>query len=587
MSTAVKRKRASKPKVRTGCFTCKSVPAIGIQIRKVKCDEGKPECSRYGPEIPSKTIGLTPAPGARAPDENVTANTSWESRALEFFFHKTASQLAGFFEGSFWKGSVLQLSLVEPAIRQAIAAIGSLHEHKGTRKFLPSSNAASHGPDPAVQLYTRAIRATIEKTATDPDAIPIVVVASILFTAFEFLRGNSNAAASHISSGINLLWAWREKTGGRPQVPWGQRSSSFQSHFVETELAPIISLFNVNTSEFSTGTRKKVLLNPVDTGLLILADEFQTLREVRVAMIDLVTATAGVFQLLDENINKGLLPSAELLIIIDGLRRTRDRWKANFDDLVRRQEATWNKEQQDAADVIRLMWYATVMGTTTYRVDCECAWDVHQEDFEEILRIGELIVSDPDRYPDELSKTLSLDFGLLYPLHAVAWKCRWPRVRRRGLDLLRRMPRQEWWYDVDHYHTVFSRIMDIEEAHLDLRDGIVPDEAALIPEHVRVHDFYTVPTLTKVNGYSLYKLKFVTKPHGLEGERHITTEDLWLPAHHEGEAVAPFNLFCCKEWAKTERTNAQTVNMVTTAVLGLDGSQEVVCDHLTDKRQTT
>jgi hypothetical protein len=439
-----------------------------------------------------------------------------------------------------------------------------------------------------MQLYNRAIRATIEKAAADTDAIPVVVVASILFTAFEFLRGNPNAAASHISSGINLLWAWREKAGGRPKVPWGQKSSSFQSHFVETELAPIISLFNVNTSEFSTGTRKKLLLNPVDTGTLILAERFETLREVRVAMIDMVTATTGVFQLLDENLDKGLLPSAELLIIIEGLRRTRDRWKANFDEIVRRQGSTWNKEQQAAADVIRLMWYSTVMGTTTYRVDCECAWDVHREDFEEIIRIGESIVSDPDRYPDELSKTLSLDFGLLYPLHAAAWKCRWPRLRRRGLDLLRRMPRQEWWYNVNHYHTIFSRIMKVEEAHLEPCDGIALDEATLIPEHVRVHDFCTVPTQTKANGYSLYKLKFMTKPHGLEGEQHITTEDLWLPTPHEGEAVAPFNLFCCKEWAKTERTDAQTVNMVTSVVLGLDGSQELGSDiPLTEHDQNT
>ncbi|KAI2469846.1 hypothetical protein F4781DRAFT_201995 [Annulohypoxylon bovei var. microspora] len=37
-TTAPKRKRASRPKVRTGCITCK--------IRRVKCDETKPACTR-------------------------------------------------------------------------------------------------------------------------------------------------------------------------------------------------------------------------------------------------------------------------------------------------------------------------------------------------------------------------------------------------------------------------------------------------------------------------------------------------------------------------------------------------------------
>ncbi|KAE8374551.1 hypothetical protein BDV26DRAFT_284222 [Aspergillus bertholletiae] len=459
MPTPVQRKRASKPKVRTGCVTC-------------KCTSTGRKCDGYAsPTAPSQISAPLLAV--------TTAKSSNESRALEFFFHKSSSQLAGFFEGSFWKVTVLQLGLVEPSIRQAMAAIGSLHEHKGGCKLLPSFNAAGGDPDPAILLYTRALRSTIEKSAADPSAIPVVVVASILFTAFEFLRGNASAAASHISNGINLLWAWREKTGGRPKVPWGQGYSSFQSHFVETELAPILSLFNLNSTEFHPGTRRKVLLNPVDTGLLILSDS--------------------------------------------GLRQTRERWKTNFDDLVRRQGAMWDKNQQDAADVLRLMWYSTVMGTTTYRVGSECAWDEQREDFEEIVRIGEKIVSDPDRYPDELSKTLCLDF----------------------------------------------------ESCLDPHEVITYEDAASIPEHIRVHDFYTAPTSTQANGCTLHKLTLVTKPDGLDGDWHSTTEDLWLPTPpRDGDVVSPFNLFCCKDWAKAERSNAETVKLVTNAVLGLEESPE-------------
>ncbi|EIT75473.1 hypothetical protein AO1008_10879 [Aspergillus oryzae 100-8] len=568
MPTPAKRKRASKPKVRTGCITCK--------IRKVKCDEGKPACARCvstGRKCDGYASQTTSSNISQPLLTAVTAKSSTESRALEFFFHKSSSQLSGFFEGSFWKVTVLQLSLVEPAIRQAIAAIGSLHEHKGGCKLLPSFNTAGGDPHPAIQLYTRALRSTIEKSAADTGAIPVVVVASILFTAFEFLRGNASAAASHISNGINLLWAWREKTGSRPRVPWGQGYSSFQSYFVETELAPILSLFNLNSSEFHPGTRRKVLLNPVDTGLLILTDRFESLREVRVAMVDLVTATAAVFQLLDQNLKLGKLPDAGLLTIISGLRQTRDRWKTNFDDLVRRQSATWDKNEQDAAEVLRLMWYSTVMGTTTYRVGSECAWDEHREDFEEIVRIGEKIVSDPDRYPDELSKTLCLDFGLLYPLHAVAWKCRWPHLRRKGLDLLRRMPRKEWWYEVSHYHDVFLQIMEFEEACVDPHEVSTTEDASIIPEHVRVHDFYTEQTSTKANGCTLHKLTLLTKPNGLDGDWHFTTEDLWLPTPpQDGDTVSPFNLFCCKDWAKAELSNTQTVNLVTKAVLGPEES---------------
>ncbi|KAE8355916.1 hypothetical protein BDV28DRAFT_155040 [Aspergillus coremiiformis] len=458
MTTPVKRKRASKPKVRTGCITC-------------KCTSTGRKCDGYALQIASSEI----SPLFKAV---TAAKSGMESRALEFFFHRSASQLAGFFELSFWKGTVLQLSLVEPAIRQAIAAIGSLHEHKGGCKLLPSFNAAGGDSDPAMQMYTRAIRSTIEAAAADSSAIPVVIVASILFTTFEFLRGDASAAASHISGGINLLWAWREKTGGQPKVPWGQRYSSFQSEFVETELAPFLSHFNLNTSAYHPETRKKVLLNPVQTGRLLLAD------------------------------------SVEPLTIINGLRPTRDRWKTNFDDLVRRQETQWKKNEQDAADILRLMWHSTLMATTSSRAGSQCAWDEHREDFEEIIRIGERIVSEPDRYPDELSKTL------------------------------------------------------------------FPEEAALIPEHVRVHNFCTQPTSKKANGFSLHKLTLMTKPDGLDGKWDSTTEVFWLPTPREGEAAAPFDLFCCTGWAKVkaERANPHAVTKMTTVVLGLEELSDINSD---------
>ncbi|KAL2859867.1 uncharacterized protein BJX67DRAFT_368636 [Aspergillus lucknowensis] len=88
-----------------------------------------------------------------------------ELRALEFFYNTTSLQLAGFLEGEFWKRTALQLSLSEPAIRQALAALGSLHEDAG------SANRAL-----SEQLYIRAIRSTIDKAAIGDISVPIVVV---------------------------------------------------------------------------------------------------------------------------------------------------------------------------------------------------------------------------------------------------------------------------------------------------------------------------------------------------------------------------------------------------------------------------
>lgn len=498
-----------------------------------------------------------------------TIATPEENRALEFFFQKASPQLAGFFEGSFWKGSVLQLSLSEPAIRQAIAAIGSLYEQEGSLQLSPCSNGDSLRPGFAVQLYNKAIRSVVEKTASDTSAIPIIIMASILFACFEFLRRNGAAAEVHITSGISLLRMWREKTGYEPSGPWGQKYASFESHFIETELAPILSLFNLNTSEFGPYPRSRVLLNAVDdSGLLVLADRFESLREARVALVDIITAAAGLFGEMEADLGQGGLPDPSILVALDGIRCRLDSWKVNFEDLDERWKSVWDKEQQNAADAIRIMWYSADIGILAHQVTSESDWDAHKSAYEEILRIADSLVSDPDRYPDELSKTLSLDLGHIFPLHALAWKCRWPRLRRKGLDLLLRIPKQEWLLDAQHYHAIFSRIMEIEEAHLNLAPGTIPDENMLPPENARVHDFYSVRG-SEMNGQCpFYAVTFMMKPDGLDKEWHYKMEYLHLGSSSVNEIYAPTNLISCKKWAKPELSNPATVNILKTAVFG-------------------
>ena len=75
-------------------------------------------------------------PKTLAPGSSV--DLSAEQPALEFFFLKTAPQLAGFFSHAFFQGSVLRHSFTEPAVRQAMGAIGLLHERSVKEKLSES-----------------------------------------------------------------------------------------------------------------------------------------------------------------------------------------------------------------------------------------------------------------------------------------------------------------------------------------------------------------------------------------------------------------------------------------------------------------
>ena len=136
------RKRALKPKTRTGCITCK--------IRRIKCDEARPACVRcsstgrkcdgydYDKQVDNnsqlvvqpQTISVTlPANG---PVTKLFGSDK-EHRSFDFFCHRSASHLAGFYGCDFWERLVLRAAHFDQGIRHAIVALGTIHERFSSR----------------------------------------------------------------------------------------------------------------------------------------------------------------------------------------------------------------------------------------------------------------------------------------------------------------------------------------------------------------------------------------------------------------------------------------------------------------------
>ncbi|KAK4106028.1 hypothetical protein N658DRAFT_415173 [Parathielavia hyrcaniae] len=532
VACATRRTRTSKPKVRTGCITCK--------IRRVKCDEAKPGCHRCtstGRQCDGY-LGVTSSvpPSVRTVGGQPQGHepSQIENRALGFFFRQTAPGLSGFFGQSFWRGCVLHLSLSEPAIRHALASLGTMHE----------ALCRDGGRDPtsfALQSYNKSIRSLAHKGAAGPDTATTYIICSIIFTCFEFLRGNVEAAVTHVNSGANILGMMRreaEEGSSRDSHPGKpQTYPSFESSFVETELAPIVSTLSIATSEFGSPDHG-FFLNPVDAdGSFVFADTFDSVAEARCGLIDLTTA---LIKARHGHAGGGAGVSGSGTKLLGRLRQDLERWKVNFDDLVRRQQDAWGRRDRGAADVVRIMFLTTHIGTSLYFPDGESAWDSHRAGFEDIVDRAEALLSSDGESGTERAQGFSVELGLTCPLHMVAWKCRWPRIRRRGLELVRRLPKRDFIFDSEHYHAVFSRIMAIEEGHLGLAPGTLPEENMLPPEHGRVHHFYSVPRFER--GQNIYAVTFLTKPNGLDQEMQFRTEYLDLDTLQSWEAGTTGNV---------------------------------------------
>ncbi|KAF2215340.1 hypothetical protein CERZMDRAFT_94755 [Cercospora zeae-maydis SCOH1-5] len=241
MTIPVVRKRAKKPKTRTGCRTCRA--------RHIKCDEGRPacrrcvastrECAGYDVVRPSATAGaqcslLLPKGGVEVewaslphhpmarPATLLTPMSMYEAHAYDFFRTKTIHQLPGSSCTMNWERLALQAGHYEPAITHAAIALASIHRAVSAASS-PSPPTASPPSSSSTDVVDRdqhffalcqyhkalgMIRRYIE--TLDHGApnrnVEVVLLVSLLFFCFEILVNEDDRALLHLRTGLRILY---------------------------------------------------------------------------------------------------------------------------------------------------------------------------------------------------------------------------------------------------------------------------------------------------------------------------------------------------------------------------------------------
>lgn len=165
----------------------------------------------------------------------------------------------------------------------------------------------------------------------------------------------------------------------------------------------------------------------------------------------------------------------------------------------------------------------------------ETDWDNYKSKFEEMVQLAEPVIYDSLRFPDQPSKSFSFELGIIPTLQFVAWKCRWPKIRRKALFLLRNAPKRECVFDSSYAHALYERVRVLEESSLNLSEGQVPADDQLPPEHARIHVIDLPPLETTLHGRPV---NFLSRPGGVEQGWSVRSECLQLndvenPAHSE------------------------------------------------------
>ena len=230
-----KAKRAFKPKVRTGCYTCK--------VRRVKCDETKPACLRCTKTgrhcdgyVSPGTItlevkeakGASPelsergalVPPSSIPDllQSLTQivmpslssdifDSSVGARNFQFFQEVTSPALGAFTAPYIWDTVVPQYCHNEPAILHLVHAVAISHEatHDNVFKCDDSSPKWLHDPRRRVftDHYTKAM-GRLARQSTNPISVEIILLACLLFISVENFQNKNQVACGHIRSGVKV-----------------------------------------------------------------------------------------------------------------------------------------------------------------------------------------------------------------------------------------------------------------------------------------------------------------------------------------------------------------------------------------------
>ena len=295
------------------CKTCKYVasprfrsPRIVIdrsyRLRKVKCDESWPVCSRcvstgrvcdgygiwggggntYQERITSsqdavKSISKPCQELASVAESDITPQ---ENLYIEWFFRRSVLKLPGIFKSDFWDFLVLQASSKEPAVLHAVLALSAVHRREVAE--IERYNALDKQEQFALRQYSKAITNLQPHLSSQNKAsLRVALIACLIFVSMEFLRGRYKTGNIHLQNGLRLvnqftpiLWPSFDtidqhilETFIRLQL----QTQLFGQRYKQIYTIPKSMVFDLYTAEFHTVAQARQRLDHLLTEILLLA----------------------------------------------------------------------------------------------------------------------------------------------------------------------------------------------------------------------------------------------------------------------------------------------------------------------------
>jgi hypothetical protein len=463
-TTEIKRTRAHKPKVRTGCVTCKA--------RRVKCDETKPlclKCTKSGRRcdgyVPLKTWVFEVKTGDESSSSPSLISSppldysdALESRSLQYFRERTAPVLSNFATVSqeFFNSTLLQASHVEPAVKHMIIATALLQEAILCAPGQYSAHRWYFG-----QHYSKAV-ALLTGQDSNP-SVETVLMSCLLFLTCENFQGSSMAGLLHIYSGLKILKDWKASRHLKKAITAGSAND-----LIYNQIDPIFARLEAQTSVYRSADNPTHFFYSEHPARLqnipSVPTSFENLFLVRDSLDEIAQ---WMFHILDMAVYATPDSPAVLQIraLLDGWHLASKAYTTSLGD--------HDHLELRTASALEIHYRILSIILEVSSAPTESIYDGYLGDFRAVVQQCEDIIkyreSAPARSWAEYGDRMSLfefEFGMIAPLFFIACHCRDPALRRKAIRLMRYLHRTEGAWDTCSAAKIAELIMEIEERGL-------------------------------------------------------------------------------------------------------------------------
>ncbi|KAI9732549.1 MAG: hypothetical protein M1834_003884 [Cirrosporium novae-zelandiae] len=491
----IKRSRASKPKVKTGCRTCKA--------RRVKCDEKRPQCQKClstgrnceGYEVSKSSINpiirpLHPkepnVPGrltqVRPSLPGFSDTTPLEKQCFYFFQQRTARELPGLFSLDLCERLVLQISSSEPAILHAAIAVSSIHQrYEASGMAITVDNLVDERYRFALNQYNKALSFLKRRLdGSDQCSTEIILTTCFLFICLEMLQGHYDAATTHLQNGLNILC---DRQRQNTQILGDALISPPNPQSILENLIDSFARLDLQSTFFGQITPHSYLVteNGASEDQFRLPESFNSVSEAKRYLDSHMNA---IFRLVwpELNSDRNSLDLAILLARQKELQVRGQRWKATFDLFLCSRSYGLNDKDLRASTLLRIYHLTmSIILASGFSAAIEAVFDTFTSSFQTIVSLAASLAAQGSQ--DNRIPSFSLDMGIIPPLYYTIIKCRHPRIRRQALAILKSSPHREGMWDSAMACKVAEQVVAIEESNLEKP----PEYEGDIPESARIY----------------------------------------------------------------------------------------------------